>query len=87
MLPPQAFVRIWAELDGWWHHYDPDQIAAEVSDEDWARFEATVAETIAFAEQVRTLRATDPNTTGTSDDGHAESDEDARARPREAIAV
>lgn len=87
VLPPRAFVRIWAELDGWWHHYDPDQIAAEVSDEDWARFEATVAETIAFAEQVRTLRATDPNTTGTNDDGHAESDEDARARPREAIAV
>ncbi|GFZ82673.1 ParB N-terminal domain-containing protein [Nesterenkonia alkaliphila] len=87
VLPPRAFVRVWAELDGWWHHYDPDQIATEVSDEDWERFKATVAGTIAFVEHVRTLRTTDPTSTGSSDDGHADSGEGARARPGEAIAV
>src|SRR5690625_1591006 len=56
VLPPRAFVHIWTELYGWWHHYDPAKLAAEVTDEDWNRFEATLAGTITFAEKVRTLR-------------------------------
>lgn len=83
VLPPRAFVHVWAELDGWWHRYDADQIAAEVSDEDWARFETTVAGTIAFAEHVRTVRTTGPDTA--ADTG--EDVEGATAHARAAIAV
>lgn len=80
VLPPRAFVHVWAELGGWWHHYDPAQIAAEVTDEDWERFEVTVAGTIAFAEHVRTLRTPE---TDTAD----EDSEETATHPREPIAV
>ncbi len=31
--PVRAFIHTWGELTEWWTHYDPDQLAAELTDE------------------------------------------------------
>lgn len=53
---PRAFVLTWTELDGWTQWYDAKVIAAQVSDEEWERFERVVAESVEFADHVRELR-------------------------------
>jgi ParB family transcriptional regulator, chromosome partitioning protein len=55
-LPVRSFVFLWNDLGEWWLRYDPAEIAAELSDEQWEQFDATVAGTIAFAERLRSLR-------------------------------
>jgi ParB family chromosome partitioning protein len=54
----RAFVLTWAELDGWATHYDPAEIGPALSQDVWARFEATVAATVAFADAARLARET-----------------------------
>ncbi|GGD24418.1 ParB/RepB/Spo0J family partition protein [Nocardioides daphniae] len=53
----RAFVLTWSDLDGWSRFYDPREIAAQLSAENWQMFERVLAETITFADEVRTLRA------------------------------
>lgn len=53
---PRAFVLTWTELVGWSEFYDAPAIAQKLTDEEWERFEHVVAETVAFADQVRELR-------------------------------
>ena len=53
----RAFVLTWGDLDGWSRYYNPAEIAAELKNEDWEMFERVLAETIAFADEVRALRA------------------------------
>jgi len=55
-MPARSFVFLWNDLRDWWLRYDPTEIAAELTDEQWAQFEATLAGTNAFAEQLRSLR-------------------------------
>lgn len=57
LLPVRAFVYVWEELAGWTERYDPAVIGASLTPAQWERFEATVAETIAFADTARTARA------------------------------
>lgn len=52
----RSFLLTWAELDGWTRHYEIDDLAASLKEEDVQRFERVVAETVAFAEQLRTAR-------------------------------
>ncbi|MBT2498542.1 ParB N-terminal domain-containing protein [Agromyces sp. ISL-38] len=57
-LPVRAFVFQWTDLHEWWLRYDREEIAAELSDEQWAQFEATVTGSVEFADAVRELRTT-----------------------------
>jgi ParB family chromosome partitioning protein len=54
--PVRAFVLTWGELVGWSEGYDVDEVAARLTEEEWAGFEQVVAETIAFAERLREAR-------------------------------
>jgi ParB family chromosome partitioning protein len=53
----RAFLLTWDDLDGWSRFYNPTQIAAQLKDSDWQMFERVLAETTAFAEEVRDLRS------------------------------
>lgn len=51
--PVRAFVLTWTELAGWWTHYDADQLAVELSEEQITSFLTTAEGTSGFAEQLR----------------------------------
>lgn len=53
----RAFVLTWDDLASWWEHYDPAEVGPALTDEQWDRFEATVAGTVEFAGAARTARA------------------------------
>ena len=54
----RAFLLTWGDLDGWSRFYNPSEIAAQLKESDWQMFERVLAETIAFADEVRDLRST-----------------------------
>ena len=56
--PVRAFVLTWGDLEAWWTHYDVDDLAVELTDEQAEAFFATVEGTTEFADQLRTARAT-----------------------------
>ncbi|MEQ7845824.1 ParB/RepB/Spo0J family partition protein [Nocardioides kribbensis] len=53
---PRSFVLMWSELEGWTALYDVAELAAALKDDDWARFERVVAETIELRDQLRQAR-------------------------------
>ena len=55
--PVRAFVLTWGELDGWTAHFDAVDLARDLTAEETERFFAAVAETVRFAEQLRTAIA------------------------------
>jgi ParB family chromosome partitioning protein len=55
-LPVRSFVFLWNDLRDWWLRYDDAEVAAELSDDQWVEFDATLAGTVAFFERMRTLR-------------------------------
>lgn len=57
--PVKAFVMTWTELDGWWVHYDPEELARALTPEQLEVFFATVEGTVAFAERLRALHDPD----------------------------
>lgn len=52
----RAFVLTWAELDSWWLHYDVDELATQLTDEQVESFYATVEGTQQFAGRLRAAR-------------------------------
>ena len=52
----RAFVLTWDELDGWWGRCDPEEIGPALTEEQWRRFEQTVAGTVEFAETAAVAR-------------------------------
>lgn len=54
----RAFLLTWTELDGWTRHYDLDQLARELSKEEFARFDRVVTETAAFRDRLSAARST-----------------------------
>lgn len=52
----RSFLYTWAELDGWSRHYDLDQIAHDLTDEEYARFDRVVNETSIFRDRVAQAR-------------------------------
>ena len=54
--PVRAFIHTWGELTEWWTHYDPDQLAAELTDEQIAGFLNTAEGTSRFADELRVAR-------------------------------
>ena len=53
----RAFVLTWGDMEAWWTHYDVDELATELTDEQIAAFFTTVEGTVAFAAQLRAARA------------------------------
>lgn len=49
MMTVRAFVLTWDELALWWERCDPTEIGPALTEEQWQRFEQTVAGTVAFA--------------------------------------
>lgn len=60
-FPVRAFVLTWGDMDAWWTHYDVNELAAELTDEQIDAFFATVAGTTAFADQLRAARTEAPS--------------------------
>ena len=56
VLPPRAFVALWADMDGWTQKYDATALAAELTVAEWERAEAVLAETVAFFALIRAAR-------------------------------
>ncbi len=50
VMTVRAFVLTWDELALWWKRADPAVVGPALTDEQWRRFEQTVAGTVAFAE-------------------------------------
>lgn len=53
---PRSFVLLWAEMLGWTEHYDVEQIASDVEQEDWQLFERVLEEMTTFAREVESRR-------------------------------
>ncbi|WP_448257658.1 ParB N-terminal domain-containing protein [Microbacterium aurum] len=56
-FPLTMFVATWDDMAGWWLHHDPQHVGPALSEEQWSRFEETIAGTVAFADTARTARA------------------------------
>jgi ParB family chromosome partitioning protein len=52
----RAFVGTMDEMDEWWRHYDPDEIAAGLSDEQWRRLCACLEGSIALIRAIGDAR-------------------------------
>ncbi|ROZ64643.1 chromosome partitioning protein ParB [Kocuria soli] len=57
----RSFLVIWGELTDWWTHYDPTQLARELTDEQIEMFLTIAAGTTAFAAALSTARSTEPS--------------------------
>ncbi len=57
----RSFLVIWGELTDWWTHYDPAQLATELTDEQIEMFLTIAAGTTAFAAALSTARSTEPS--------------------------
>ena len=53
---PRSFTLMWSELEGWTELYDVAELARDLKDDEWARFERVVSETIALRDELRTAR-------------------------------
>lgn len=62
--PVRAFVQTWGELSGWWTHYDADDLATQLTDEQVESFLTTAEGTSRFADDLRTARARDEEEPG-----------------------
>ncbi|CDJ99384.1 ParB-like protein [Microbacterium sp. C448] len=56
-FPLTMFVATWDDMADWWLHHDPEHVGPALSEEQWSRFEETIAATVAFADTARTARA------------------------------
>lgn len=64
MLPPRAFLALWADLDGWTTRYDAAEIARALTEPEWERVERVLTETVAFLAIIRDLRTEAASTAG-----------------------
>jgi len=53
---PRSFTLMWSELEGWTELYDVDELAGALKDDEWARFERVVSETVALRNELRAAR-------------------------------
>ena len=54
----KSFTWTWNEMRNWPAEYDPQQIADELTDQQWEQFKTTITASVAFMEQVEQLRQT-----------------------------
>lgn len=53
---PRSFALMWTELEGWTDLYDVTELARELKDEEWARFERVVTETVDLRDRLHEAR-------------------------------
>ena len=53
---PRSFTLMWSELEGWTELYDVNELAGALKDDEWARFERVVTETIDLRDRLREAR-------------------------------
>lgn len=53
---PRSFTLMWSELEGWTELYDINELAGALKDDEWARFERVVTETIDLRDRLRDAR-------------------------------
>jgi len=63
--PVRAFIATWGELENWWEHYDLDELAATLTDEQIDSFLRTAQGTSTFADHLATVHTTAATSTGT----------------------
>lgn len=56
VFPFRAFIRVWEDLELWWTHFDVAAVATELTDEQLAQFEKTLASTVEFFARLRSAR-------------------------------
>ncbi|MET8520830.1 ParB N-terminal domain-containing protein [Nocardioides sp. NPDC004968] len=55
----RSFLLTWAELEGWTAHYNLNELARELTDDECARFDRVISESVAFRDRLgATRRAT-----------------------------
>ncbi len=54
--PLRAFTLTWNDFDGWWTHFDPEEVGLALSAAQWAQVETTVAATNEFFDIAREAR-------------------------------
>lgn len=52
----RAFVATVEEMDGWWRHYDPDEIAGGLTDEQWQQLCGSLEGSTTFVRAIATAR-------------------------------
>lgn len=52
----RSFILTWTELEGWTQFYDVEEIARDLKEAEWERFERVLVESMGFAERVREAR-------------------------------
>ncbi|TWE13075.1 ParB family chromosome partitioning protein [Rudaeicoccus suwonensis] len=63
----RAFLTTVDEMDGWWRHYDPAEIAAGLSEQQWQRLRDCLDGSVAFIEAIATARTADRSDAGAED--------------------
>lgn len=60
----RSFLLTWTELEGWTKHYDVNQLAHDISDEEYARFDRVITESLTFRNRLTHARtgSLDPST-------------------------
>jgi ParB family chromosome partitioning protein len=53
---PRSFSLMWSELEGWTELYDVNELAGALKDDEWARFERVVTESIDLRDRLRDAR-------------------------------
>lgn len=70
--PVAAFVQTWTSLADWWTHYDVEELAGELTDEQAMIFLDVAEGTAAFAARLRVLIITDEARPGDDDEDSVE---------------
>ncbi|MFD4323593.1 ParB N-terminal domain-containing protein [Nocardioides sp. NPDC058538] len=52
----RSFLLTWTELEGWTEHYDLDRLARDLTDEEYARFNRVIDESVAFRDRIEATR-------------------------------
>ena len=52
----RSFLLTWAELEGWTVHYDLDELARELTDDQYVRFDRAISESVAFRDRLGAAR-------------------------------
>jgi ParB family chromosome partitioning protein len=52
----RSFLLTWAELEGWTAHYDLDDLARQLSDDEYARFDRVISESVTFRDRLGATR-------------------------------
>src|SRR5699024_8411891 len=83
--PVAAFIQTWTSLSDWWTHYDVEELAGELTDEQATIFLDVAEGTAEFAGRLRILLTTDENTDQPTKETTASENEDSAGEDRKSV--